>query len=84
MTEEARDHLEEMRGHLRRAADEGNVDAGDLAGEVDAYLAGSQSPEEHDAFLDRLRDGVRRFEASHPTLSQAVQGVVDSLTASGI
>lgn len=84
MTEEARDHLEQMRGQLRRAADEGDADAGELAERVDAYLAGSQTPDEHDDFLDRLRESVRRFEASHPTLSQAVQGVVDSLTASGI
>ncbi len=84
MTEEGREHLEEVQGHLRRAAEEGNADAGDLAGHVDAYLSGSRSPEESEALVDRLRDGVRRFEANHPTLSQAVQGVVDSLTASGI
>jgi hypothetical protein len=84
MTEEERQHLEEVQGRLRRAAEEGNADAGDLAGHVDAYLAGSKSSEDHDALVDRLRDGVRRFEAGHPTLSQAVQGVIDSLTASGI
>jgi hypothetical protein len=84
MTEEARDHLEEIRSHLRRAADEGNPDAGDLAEHLDAYLAGAQSPEEQDDILDRLREGMLRFEANHPKLSHAIQGVIDSLTASGI
>jgi len=84
MTDEPQNDLEAMRDRLRRAADAGDTSAGDLAGHVDAYLSGSRSAEEHDALVDRLRDAVRRFEAGHPTLSQAVQGVVDSITASGI
>ncbi len=86
MPEEAREHLEEVRGRLHEAAADGDDHAGELADHVDAFLGAAEAPttEERDALLERLREGVRRFEAAHPTLSAAVQGVIDSLTASGI
>lgn len=85
MPDKAREHLEEVRGQLSEAADEGHDDAGELADHVETYLASDQpTTEEHEALVDRLRIGVRRFEASHPSLSRTVQSVVDSLTASGI
>ncbi len=84
MTDETRDHLEKVRSHLRDAAAAGDEAAAELAEHVDAYLGGEQGDQEHGALIDRLREGVLRFEVSHPTLSHAVQGVVDSMTASGI
>lgn len=85
MPDEARKHLENVRGQLHEAAGAGDEGAGELAEHVGTYLASERpSAEDQEALLDRLRDGVRRFEASHPTLSHAVQGVIDSLTASGI
>ena len=85
MTDEARDHLEEVQGQLQDAADAGHDDAGELAEQVGAYLSSDEpSDEEHEALLERLRRGVLRYEASHPELSRTVQSVIDSLTASGI
>lgn len=84
MSDEAKENLERVRGELENAAAEGNQDAGELAGHVDAYLASSEDDDDHGALLDRLHEGVLRFELSHPRLSHALQGVVDSMTASGI
>ena len=84
MTDEAKDHLERVRDELADAAASGSEDASELAGHVDAYLTGDTSEEEHNALLGRLHEGVLRFEMSHPRLSHALQGVVDSMTASGI
>ena len=85
MPDKAREHLEEVHGQLHEAAGEGHEDAGELAEQVGAYLAADQpSQEEHAALLDRLRTGVRRWEVTHPRLSRTMQGVIDSLTASGI
>jgi hypothetical protein len=85
MPEEARKRLEEVHGQLSEAAGAGDTEASELADQVGAFLADDeQADADHEALLDRLREGVRRFEASHPTLSEAVQRVVDSLTASGI
>lgn len=85
MPEKARRDLEEVRGRLQEAAQGGDADAGELADRVDAYLAADGPSEEDGAdLLERLSLGVRKFEASHPELSRTVQGVIDSLTASGI
>ncbi|HSF85903.1 MAG TPA: DUF4404 family protein [Acidimicrobiia bacterium] len=85
MSDEAREHLEQVQGQLHEAASAGHDDAGELADQVGAYLdADAPSDEDHDALLERLRRGVLRYEASHPELSRTVQSVIDSLTASGI
>ena len=85
MTDEAREHLEEVQGQLQNAASAGQEDASELADHVGAYLASDEpSDEDHEALLERLRRGVLRYEASHPELSRTVQSVIDSLTASGI
>lgn len=85
MTDGAREHLEEVHAQLNEAASAGDADAGELAGTVGAYL-GKEAPsnEDDEDIIERLRLGVRRFEANHPTLSEAVQRVIDSLTAAGI
>lgn len=85
MTDEAREHLERVHGQLNEAASSGDDDAGELADQVGAYLAADEpTDQDHEALLDRLRKGVLRYEASHPELSRTFQGVIDSLTASGI
>ncbi len=85
MTDKAREHLEEVHAQLSDAAAAGDQSAGELADQVGEYL-GKDAPSEddHNDLLDRLRLSVRRFEAGHPRLSETVQSVVDSLTASGI
>lgn len=85
MSDEARDHLESVHGQLNEAAGAGDETAGELADHVGAYLSADEPSEEaHEDLVQRLSDGVRRFEVSHPSLSATVQTVVDSLTASGI
>ncbi len=86
MPDDAREHLEEVRGRLHEAGAGGDDHASELAEHVGAFLDAGATPtaDQRDDLLERLREGVRRFEAAHPTLSAAVQGVIDSLTAAGI
>lgn len=85
MADESREHLENVRAQLHEAAGTGDTDAAELADRVGAYLESSEpTAEDHDDLVDRLGDAARRFEMNHPTLSHALQSVIDSLTASGI
>jgi hypothetical protein len=85
VTDKAREHLEEVHAQLNEAAAAGDENAGELADQVGSYLSkDAPNQDDDDDLVDRLRLSVRRFEAAHPRLSEAVQGVVDSLTASGI
>lgn len=79
------DELGELTIRLRELIGEENAEAVALREAIDAYVA-SQEPsrEDHDSLVERLREAALRYEASHPTLSRYVAGVVDSLTASGI
>jgi hypothetical protein len=85
MADSAREHLEAVHAELEEAAAAGEEGAGDLSGQVGAYL-GTETPsaEDDEHLIERLNDGVRRWEATHPKLSRTLQGVIDSLTASGI
>jgi hypothetical protein len=35
-------------------------------------------------FIERLREAVRAFETTHPTLTHAIGGVADALAGMGI
>ncbi len=85
MTDESRKHLEDLHGRLTEAADGGNAEAGEMRDRIDAYLSSdAPSDDDHKDFLESLGDTARRFEVEHPTLSQTLQHVIDSLTAAGI
>ena len=85
MTDEPRDHIENLSDDLAAAAAGGHDAAEDLQGQVNDFLAkGEPTPEDHAALRDQLSDGLLHFEVSHPSLSAAMQRVIDSLSASGI
>ena len=85
MTDEAREHLEDLHDELASAADDGHDAAADLHGEVADYMANPDPhPDETEALQEQLSDGLLHFEVSHPRLSAAMQRVIDSLSASGI
>ena len=85
MTDDMRRHLEELKGHLEEAADGGDDDAREVLAHVTGYLERAEHGDDDPGDLrDRLSDAVLRFELNHPKLSHTLQGVVDSLTASGI
>ena len=85
MTDEARDHLEDLQDELAAAADDGHDMAAELHGELQDYLDTDEpGADDHDALRDQLSDSLLHFEVSHPSLSAAMQRVIDSLTASGI
>ncbi len=71
-TEPADDHI---RGHIER-----------LILEIEMLR---QEPEEtplhrYQQFLDRLKESIQHFEASHPSLTLSVERVIDALTSMGI
>jgi|COG998Drversion2_1049125.scaffolds.fasta_scaffold29533_2 hypothetical protein len=85
MSDDARRDLEGLADDLASAAADGHDTAEDLHGQVNEYLANPDpSPEDHEALHDQLSDGLLHFEVSHPSLSGAMQRVIDSLSASGI
>lgn len=51
-----------------------------LAGEVERRL----SDADDEGIVDELRDEVTRFEASHPTLANAIGRAADALSAIGL
>lgn len=85
MPDDTRRHLEELRGHLDEAANQGNTQAGEMRDRLSGYMAKEEPSEEDDRdILESLGDTARRFEVEHPSLSHALQSVIDSLTAAGI
>jgi Domain of unknown function (DUF4404) len=80
------DTLQELLAHLKDAIDaaEAGADNEDelarLAGEVERRL----SEDDSEGVVDDLRDGVRRFEVSHPSLSGAIGRAADALSAIGL
>ncbi len=51
-----------------------------LAGQVERRL----TERDDDGVVDELRDEVTRFEASHPTLANAIGRAADALSAIGL
>lgn len=66
-----------------KACEEGSdnrVELARLAGEVERRL----TEEDDEGVVDELRDEVIRFEASHPTLANAIGRAADALSAIGL
>lgn len=57
-----------------------HVELARLAGEVERRL----TEEDDEGVVDELRDEVIRFEASHPTLANAIGRAADALSAIGL
>ena len=70
--QEAEDHVRERIQGLLKEID-GLVDA---SGEI--------PPQRHEQFLERLKESVQYFEASHLSLTQAVSRVINALSGMGI
>ena len=85
MTDESREHLEDLSNELAAAADEGHEEAADLHDDVNDFMAISDpTGGQHEAMRVQLSDAMLHFEVSHPSLTAAMQRVIDSLSASGI
>jgi hypothetical protein len=71
-TEPADDHV---RGHIER-----------LLIEIDMLRAepGEIPLQRYQQFLERLKESVQHFEASHPSLTLVVERVIDALSNMGI
>jgi hypothetical protein len=85
MAEDPRDNLEGLSDDLASAAAEGHDTADELHGQVNEFLSNPDpTPTDHADLRDQLSDAVLHFEVSHPSMSAAMQRIIDSLTASGI
>jgi len=83
-----REPLEHLHRELGEAnAEEANTSLLDLQRDTSATL---ERPDPHAALADdpsfrgRLEEALRRYEASHPDLTRAVQNLLDVLTANGL
>jgi hypothetical protein len=78
--------LEDLLGRLKdaiEACEDGTGDKaelGRLAGQVQRRL----NEDDPDGIVDDLRDEITRFEASHPTLANAIGRAADALSALGL
>ncbi len=68
LDDEAREQLHHLEGHIR------------------AVLAREQASEEDDdeLFLEQIGESIQRYEASHPSLTAAVQHALEILSGAGI
>lgn len=84
--------LREPLEHLHNELDEANTKEAhssllDLQRDTNATL---EHPDHHavlaadPSFRMRLEEAVRRYEASHPSVTRAAQNVLDVLTANGL
>lgn len=85
MSDEIRRHVEHLHDELSKAADEGNTDADEVRGHVAGYLSSEEpADDDHNNLRERLDEAVVRFDNDHPSISGALQGVIDAFTAAGI
>ena len=81
--------LEQLLARLRHEldrAEHGQVDRAalsKLAGEVERRLDPDQDDDD-DSLGDEMRDGVRRFEVSHPELARVIGRAADALGGIGL
>jgi hypothetical protein len=82
----AEEPLHELLAELRAEIDATEAGTGNreelarLADEVDRRL----SEEDHEGFVDELRDARTRFEVEHPNLAGIIGRVADALSALGL
>ena len=87
-----REQLEELHGHIENAEQADNIDEKtqallrDVKADIDGLLARPADaplrPEPQ--ALSRLEEAIDTFEASHPTLTQLLSQVLDTLSGAGI
>jgi Domain of unknown function (DUF4404) len=86
--EHLRQMLEQLHTELQRAdtIDDRSRDLlGSVLGDIEDLLARKQKPgTQPESIIERLRDAVRAFEDTHPTLTDAIGGVADALARMGI
>lgn len=82
MQEPLQQLLAELKNAIEAAADgsDNRAELARLAGELERRL----SDEDDEGVVDELRDEVTRFEASHPTLANAIGRAADALSAIGL
>ncbi len=92
LSDENRAALESLLSDLRREIDGLEGDRAEEAESIAAFtessareaLRESQDPDLLDASLSGLQKSVRHFEASHPNLTQVVNGICQQLSNLGI
>jgi uncharacterized coiled-coil DUF342 family protein len=70
--EEAEEHVRERIQRLLKEIDDLVDESGDIP------------PQRHQQFLERLKESVQDFEASHLSLTQAASRVINALSGIGI
>ena len=82
MQEPLQQLLAELKNAIEAAEDgsDNREELARLAGELERRL----SDEDDEGVVDELRDEVTRFEASHPTLANAIGRAADALSAIGL
>lgn len=81
--------IEELRAELEKvqeAEDHVRERIQGLLKEIDGLVdtSGEISPQRHEQFLERLKESVQYFEASHLSLTHAVSRVINALSGIGI
>lgn len=83
-----REMLEQLHTELQRADtidDRSRELLHGLIVDIENLLEGKQKAGTHpESIIERLREAVRAFETTHPTLTGAIGGVADALARVGI
>jgi len=85
-------HLREMLEHLHTELqrtdtidDRSRELLRSVLGDIEDLLERKQKREtQPESIIERLREAVRTFETTHPTLTNAIGGVADALASMGI
>lgn len=86
--QQLRQMLEQLRGELQRA-DTNDERSRELLrgvlGDIEDLLQREQKQgPQPESIIERLREAVRTFENTHPTLTEAIGKVADALSSIGI
>ena len=83
-----RQMLERLQTELQRADtidDRSRELLRSVLGDIEDLLERKQKREtQPESIIERLREAVRTFETTHPTLTNAIGGVADALASMGI
>lgn len=87
--EQLRERLEHLQAELQqvRAVDDDSRKAlAHLVADVQALLdgTGEDAPPRDLPLADRLQEGIQQFQGTHPTLTLAMERVLDTLSQTGI
>jgi predicted component of type VI protein secretion system len=83
-----RQTLEQLHAELQRADtidDRSRALLQSVLSDIEALLERNQKRgTQPESIIEQLRDAVRAFETTHPTLTNAINGVADALAKMGI